>query len=75
MNRRDLLFLLGCAVAAPHPLRAQQKAMPVIGYLNGTTPEANAALLAVFRQGLATIACRRARRSRSVPVPGPRGHR
>src|SRR5262249_11918512 len=30
----------------------QQKAMPVIGYLNGTTPEANAAALAAFRQGL-----------------------
>jgi putative ABC transport system substrate-binding protein len=33
-------------------LRAQQKAMPVIGYLNGSTPEANAVLLAAFRQGL-----------------------
>ena len=52
ISRRDLLFLLGCAVAAPHPIRAQQKAMPVIGYLNGTTPEANAVQLAAFRQGL-----------------------
>src|SRR5215471_6594694 len=34
------------------PLRAQQKAIPVIGYLNGTTPEANAPQLATFRQGL-----------------------
>jgi putative ABC transport system substrate-binding protein len=33
-------------------LRAQQKAMPVIGYLNGTSPEANAPQLAAFRQGL-----------------------
>jgi putative ABC transport system substrate-binding protein len=33
-------------------LRAQQKAMPVIGYLNGSTPETNAVLLAAFRQGL-----------------------
>jgi putative ABC transport system substrate-binding protein len=47
-----LLLLLGGAVTAPRPLHAQQKAMPVIGYLNGTTPEANAASLAAFRQGL-----------------------
>ena len=52
MNRRELLLLLGCAVAAPHALRAQQKPMPVIGYLNGTSPAANAELLAAFRKGL-----------------------
>ena len=34
------------------PLRAQQNAIPVIGYLNGTTPEANAPQLGTFRQGL-----------------------
>jgi putative ABC transport system substrate-binding protein len=52
MKRREFLLLLGCAVIAPRALRAQQKAMPVIGYLNGTTPEANAPALAAFRQGL-----------------------
>jgi len=52
VRRRELLLLLGGAVTAPRPLHAQQKAMPVIGYLNGTTPEANAASLAAFRQGL-----------------------
>ena len=31
---------------------AQQTAMPVIGYLNGTSTEANAPQLAAFRQGL-----------------------
>jgi putative ABC transport system substrate-binding protein len=36
----------------PSALRAHQKAMPVIGYLNGTSPEANAPQLAAFRQGL-----------------------
>jgi putative ABC transport system substrate-binding protein len=46
------MMLLGGAMTAAHGLRAQQKAMPVIGYLNGTTPEANAWLLEAFRQGL-----------------------
>jgi putative ABC transport system substrate-binding protein len=53
VKRRDFLTLLGgAAVVAPVPAPAQQKAMPVIGYLNGTSPAANAALLAEFRQGL-----------------------
>ena len=52
MNRRELLLWLGWAVTASYGVRAQQKAMPLIGYLNGTTPEANAWLLAAFRQGL-----------------------
>jgi putative ABC transport system substrate-binding protein len=39
-------------MTAARALHAQQKAIPVIGYLNGTTPEANAAQLAAFRQGL-----------------------
>jgi putative ABC transport system substrate-binding protein len=52
MKRRELLLLLGGAMTAAPGLRAQQKAMPVIGYLNGTTPAANAQSLAAFRQGL-----------------------
>jgi putative ABC transport system substrate-binding protein len=52
VNRRELLLLLGSAMTVPRVLRAQQKAMSVIGYLNGSSPEANAALLAAFRQGL-----------------------
>ena len=51
MKRRELMFLLGGMMTAARALRAQ-KAMPVIGFLNGTTPEANAAPLAAFRQGL-----------------------
>ena len=52
MRRRELLFLAGAVMSTPRVLCAQQKAMPVIGYLNGTSPDANAALLAEFRQGL-----------------------
>ena len=61
MNRRELLLLLGGAIIAPGALRAQQKKMPVVGYLNGSTPEANAVQLAAFRQGLQT-------RTRSVTL-------
>ena len=51
-NRRELIFLLGCAVAAPHALRAQQKAMPVIGFLGSTSPGPSAPFVAAFHQGL-----------------------
>jgi putative ABC transport system substrate-binding protein len=52
MNRRESLLLLGCAVAAPHALRAQQKAMPVIGYLDSSLPNPSAPGVTAFRQGL-----------------------
>ena len=52
MRRRELMLLLGGAVIAPRALRAQQKPMPVIGFLNGTSPGPAAAFVAAFRQGL-----------------------
>jgi len=52
MTRRELIFLLATVLTLPRALRAQQKVMPVVGYLNGTTPEANALGLAAFLQGL-----------------------
>jgi len=51
MRRRELL-LLGGAMTLARALRAQQKAMPVIGYLNTTWPDLHAPLVAAFRQGL-----------------------
>jgi putative ABC transport system substrate-binding protein len=50
MRRRDLLLLLGGAMAAARALRAEQKAMPVIGYLGSAGPSAHYA--AAFHQGL-----------------------
>ena len=52
MRRRDFIIFLAGARTAASALRAHQKKMPVIGYLNGTTPEANALGLAAFLQGL-----------------------
>jgi putative tryptophan/tyrosine transport system substrate-binding protein len=52
MNRRELVLMLGGAMTAARSLRAQQKAMPVIGILGATSPGPVAADLAAFRQGL-----------------------
>jgi len=49
IKRRALMLLLGAAMTAARPLRAQQKAMPVIGYLSAGSPDFR---LAAFRQGL-----------------------
>ena len=53
MRRRDFIRgMAGCAVAFPLAVRAQQPAMPVIGYLSFTSPDERPTLLAAFRQGL-----------------------
>jgi putative tryptophan/tyrosine transport system substrate-binding protein len=52
MRRRELLLLLAGAMTAPRPLRAQQKAMSVIGFLGAASPDRNPALVAAFNQGL-----------------------
>ena len=52
MTRRKLLLLLGAAITAASAPRAQQKAMPVIGFLGSGSPGPNAPLVAGFREGL-----------------------
>jgi putative tryptophan/tyrosine transport system substrate-binding protein len=53
MGRRDFIILLAGATGGwPSVLRAQQKAMPVIGYLSSQSAEALAPILPAFRDGL-----------------------
>ena len=52
MNRRDAVHALVALGAAPLAARAQQPAMPVIGYLGAQSPDLWASRLRAFRQGL-----------------------
>jgi putative ABC transport system substrate-binding protein len=52
IGRRQLLLLLSGALTATRGLRAQRKAMPVIGFLDSASPGPESPFLAAFHQGL-----------------------
>jgi putative ABC transport system substrate-binding protein len=53
MRRREFIKVVGGAVGWPLAARAEQAALPVIGFMSGRSPEDSAHLVAAFRQGLA----------------------
>jgi hypothetical protein len=51
--RRKFIAALGGAAASwPRAVRAQQRALPVVGFVNGRSAESSGYYLAAFRQGL-----------------------
>jgi putative tryptophan/tyrosine transport system substrate-binding protein len=52
MRRREFIAGLGSTAAWPLAARGQQRTMPVIGFLNGSSPEGGSEFLTAFRRGL-----------------------
>src|SRR5258708_20271623 len=73
-NRREFITFLGsAAVAWPLSARAQQPAMPTIGFLNVASPNLYATRLRAFHQGLGQMGYIEGRNV-AVEYPSPEGH-
>jgi putative ABC transport system substrate-binding protein len=55
LRRREFIAGLGGAAAWPLAARAQQRPMPVIGYLSSRTADSDASMLDSLRRGLADV--------------------
>ena len=55
MRRRELITLLGGAVAWPLAARAQQPGIPVVGFVHTLSPESVPHFVAAFQQGLKEV--------------------
>jgi putative tryptophan/tyrosine transport system substrate-binding protein len=53
MRRRGFITLIGGAISWPLAAGAQQRDIPVVGFMSGRAPDDSAPLVAAFRQGLA----------------------
>jgi putative ABC transport system substrate-binding protein len=52
LKRHEFIILLGGAAAWPHAARAQQTAMPVVGFLRSTAATGSEHIVTAFLRGL-----------------------
>ncbi len=55
MRRREFIGLIGGAAGWPFTTRAQQRAMPVVGFLSSRSPSESSGAVDSFRRGLRQI--------------------